>query len=323
MKIAIIGGGACGCFAAANIPNVAGQTVTVFEKGSKLMQKVKVSGGGRCNLTHACHDIPELLKKYPRGQRFLRKTLHEFTPQHTIRWFAQRGVTLKTEEDGRIFPVSDSSQTIIDCLQEQMHKNGAEVRYNKSVVSIKKDETVFNILFADGTQYQADRVLVACGGFAKDEQYKWIESLGHTIEAPAPSLFTFNMPGNPLTRLMGLSVPDTIVKIAGTKIIERGPLLVTHWGMSGPVILRCSAWGARELKKKGYHFRILVNWVPSFDTETIRLEMSRLRAASGSQLVSGKNPFQLPRRFWEYMMEACGIDETKRWGICLLRCKTN
>lgn len=314
MRIAIIGAGAAGCFAAANIPYSNTREVVLFEKTGKVLQKVKVSGGGRCNVTHACFDIPELLKRYPRGQRFLRKTLYHFTPQHTKDWFESRGVQLKAEEDGRMFPVTDDSQTIIDCLWQQVMRNKVQVRYNKSVQRIEKQGDVFTIYFADNTEYFADKVMIACGGFPKAEQYNWITALGHTVNLPVPSLFTFNMPKHPITELMGISVEEVTVKIQGTKIAERGPILITHWGMSGPVVLRCSAWGARELNEKNYDFKILVNWLADKNENDLQEEIRYIRQEQGKQLVSNKNPFGLPKRLWEYMLQQCGVNDTARWG---------
>lgn len=314
MRIAIIGAGAAGCFAAANIPYNSAREVVLFEKTGKVLQKVKVSGGGRCNVTHACFDIPELLKRYPRGQRFLRKTLYHFTPQHTIDWFESRGVQLKGEEDGRMFPVTDDSQTIIDCLWQQVMRNKVQVRYNKSVQRIEKKDDVFTISFADNTEYVADRVMIACGGFPKAEQYNWITALGHTVNLPVPSLFTFNIPKHPITELMGISVEEVIVKIQGTKIAERGPILITHWGMSGPVVLRCSAWGARELNEKNYDFKILVNWLADKNENDLQEEIRYIRQEQGKQLVNNKNPFGLPKRLWEYMLQQCSVADTARWG---------
>lgn len=260
-KIAIIGAGAAGCFAAANIAASKDVEVTVYEKTGKVLQKVKASGGGRCNVTHSLFDIPELVGRYPRGKQLLRKTLYQFTPQHTIDWFGKRGVRLKTEADGRMFPTTDDSQTIIDCLWQEMMKRNVKVVYHKAVLRIEKKNDSFVIHFADGTNAAADKILIATGGFPKPEQYDWIRELGHNIESPVPSLFTFNMPKHPITELMGVSVPEAVIKIAGTKITERGPLLITHWGMSGPAILRTSAWAARELHERNYDFQIMINWL--------------------------------------------------------------
>lgn len=314
MRIAIIGAGAAGCFAAANIPYRPGREVVVFEKSNKVMQKVKVSGGGRCNVTHACFDIPELLKKYPRGPRFLKKTLYEFSPKHTIDWFTQRGVDLKTEEDGRMFPVTDNSQTIIDCIWQQMQENKVQVRYGKAVKTIEAAGDELIISFTDDSRYIADRVLVACGGFPKADQYTWLTALGHSIQQPVPSLFTFNMPKHPITELMGVSVGDVSIKIQGTKIAEKGPVLITHWGLSGPVVLRCSAWGARELSERNYDFKILVNWLCDKTEQDLREQINRLRQEQGKQVVQHKNPFGLPKRLWEYLLLQCEVTEETKWG---------
>lgn len=314
MRIAIIGAGAAGCFAAANISHQPGRGVVVFEKSNKVLQKVKVSGGGRCNVTHACFDIPELVQRYPRGKQFLKKSLYKFSPQDTINWFQARGVELKTEEDGRMFPVTDNSQTIIDCLWQEMMKHKAVVRYGKALKKIEKAGETFRLTFNDDTIYEADRVLIACGGFPKPEQYSWLKDIGHTIHQPVPSLFTFNIPRHPVTELMGVSVSNVSVKIAGTKIKEEGPVLITHWGLSGPAILRCSAWGARELNEQGYKFTAMVNWLGHAKEHDVVEEIKELRQYSGKQLLQGKNPFGLPRRLWEHFLVECGVVNDLRWG---------
>lgn len=314
MRIAIIGAGASGCFAAANIPKAQGRSVHIFEKSSKALQKVKVSGGGRCNTTHACFDVPELITRYPRGKQFLKKTLFQFSPQHTIDWFKKRGVTLKTEQDGRMFPNTDSSQTIIDCIWQELIQNGAQVSYNKGVKRIEKKGEALLITFLDDSTFEADKVLIACGGFPKEEQYQWIKDLGHTIESPVPSLFTFNVPKHPINQLMGISVPNATVKVLGSKLIETGPLLITHWGFSGPAILKMSAWSARALQERNYHFRIHINWLGDIKEEELREEIKTIRQERGKQQVATKNPFDLPRRLWEYFMQQCGINEEVKWG---------
>ncbi|MBS1772076.1 MAG: NAD(P)/FAD-dependent oxidoreductase [Bacteroidetes bacterium] len=313
-KIAIIGAGAAGCFAAANIPFAKDREVTVFEKTGKVMQKVKVSGGGRCNTTHSCFDVDELITRYPRGKQFLKKTLYRFSPQETIAWFKERGVLLKTEEDGRMFPVTDDSQTIIDAVWQQMMRNKVSVLYHKSLDRIEKRDEGFELHFADGNTYIADKVLITCGGFPKAEQYHWLKTLGHTIQSPVPSLFTFNIPKHPITALMGVAVQGVTVKIAGTKIAERGPLLITHWGFSGPVVLRTSAWAARELNERNYEFTAIINWLGETTEADLKEIITDLRKEQGKQVLSGKNPFELPRRFWEYQLEQCGIGADVRWG---------
>lgn len=314
MRVAIIGAGAAGCFAAANIPYQEGVEVAVFEKTGKVMQKVKVSGGGRCNVTHACFDIPVLLTRYPRGGRLLKKSLYRFGPQQTIAWFEQRGVILKTEQDGRMFPVTDNSQTIIDCIWHEMMRRKVNVYYHKSVTAITPSRDGWQLHFADGSQYAADAIIITCGGFPKEGQYGWIKAIGHTIQPPVPSLFTFNMPGNPITALMGISVADATVKIAGTKISQRGPLLITHWGMSGPAILKTSAFAARELAACNYDFRVVINWLGDTSDEELKKTFAQLRKEHGGAPVCNRNPFNLPRRLWEFFLESSGIGEHMRWG---------
>jgi predicted Rossmann fold flavoprotein len=314
MKIAIIGAGAAGCFAAANIAHRPGVEVAVYEKTGKVLQKVKVSGGGRCNVTHECFDIPELITRYPRGKSLLKKTLYQFGPQQTIDWFASRGVILKTEPDGRIFPVTDDSQTIIDAIWQEMMRRKVQMYYHKSVNRIEKTGEKFILHFADTSVASADVVLIATGGFPKPEQYKWIESTGHTIQSPVPSLFTFNIPTHPITALMGVSVPEATVKIAGTKIMQTGALLITHWGMSGPAVLKTSAMAARELANRNYEFQAVINWLNDKTDADIKEQLMYLRKDAGKQLIAHKNPFDLPRRLWEYMLQQCGINEATRWG---------
>ncbi len=317
MKIAIIGAGAAGCFAAANIRQEAGTEVVVYEKTSKVLQKVKVSGGGRCNVTHQCFDIPVLVDRYPRGKQLLRRTLHRFGPEQTIDWFATRGVTLKAEEDGRMFPVTDDSQTIIDCLWKEMMRRGVVVQFNKAVTAIvPTPEGVhpFSISFADGSTAHADKVLITTGGYPKADQYNWLMALGHNIVVPVPSLFTFNVPKHPISALMGLSVPEAAVKVAGSKAVQTGPVLITHWGFSGPAILRTSAIAARELAACNYRFRVVINWLGKATTEDFMEVVNGMRLSNGTAFVVNKNPFAIPRRLWEYMMPRCAITPTTRWA---------
>ncbi len=315
MKIAIIGAGAAGCFAAANIPYHPGVEVAVYEKTGKALQKVKASGGGRCNVTHECFDIPELITRYPRGKQLLKKSLYRFGPKQTIDWFEQRGVKLKTEDDGRIFPATDDSQTIIDCIWQQMMTNKAQVYYHKSVAKIERSSLGgWVIHFADTSVASADVVLIAAGGFPKPEQYNWIKALGHTIQSPVPSLFTFNMPKHPIAELMGVSVPDVTIRVSGTKIVQHGALLITHWGMSGPAVLKTSAIAARELADRNYEFQVMINWLNDVTDADIRETFAGLRREQGKQLVQSRNPFDLPRRLWEYLLSQCGIKDDTRWG---------
>ena len=321
----VVGGGAAGIFCAVNTAafaaaSAAGERgdaalrVTVLEKTGKLLGKVKVSGGGRCNVTHACTDITEMAKRYPRGGHFVRKAFFRWAVEDTVGWFAERGVQLKTEADGRMFPVTDSSQTIIDCLMREVDRFGVEIRMHAEVKDISAGGGSFEVKLADGRSLAADYVCVACGGFPKSGMFDWIKKLGHSIEEPVPSLFTFNMPGDPITRLMGVSVPEVRVKVGGSSLDERGPLLITHWGLSGPVILRLSAWGARELALRGYRFGIRVNWLPDQTGQQMRERLQQTRFEWAARSLGSGNPFGFPQRLWEYWLSAAGIAEEIRWA---------
>ena len=314
-KLVVIGGGAAGFFCAINAarlnPNL---DICILEKSNKLLAKVKVSGGGRCNTTHACFELPALVQKYPRGQNFLKKTFHWFNTTDTIEWFASRGVDLKTEADGRMFPATNDSQTIIDCFLKEADKYKVQVQLQTAVEKITVNDAGIFLLQTTSKTIEANYVCVATGGFPKAHQFEFITNLGHTIEAPVPSLFTFNMPGNPITELMGVSVPEAQVKIAGSKIMATGPLLITHWGMSGPAILKCSAWGARELANLGYAFTIRVNWIPTYAEQDLRTAWPLIRSEQGNAKIGGRNPFELPGRLWLHLLEVCGIDAGISWA---------
>lgn len=314
-RLVIVGGGAAGFFCAVNAARMnPSLEVIILEKSNKLLSKVKVSGGGRCNVTHACFSIAEMIKRYPRGQSFLKKSFHHFFTSDTIAWFKERGVVLKTEEDGRMFPATDDSQTIIDCLIKEANKYKVQIRMNSDIKSIYKDAGKWNLLIHDKLVYTADFVCIACGGFPKLKQYEWLLQLELPVEDPVPSLFTFNMPGNVITSLMGVSVENVTVKIIASKLAESGPLLITHWGMSGPAILKLSAWGARELAALNYHFSISVNWLPQFNENTLREKIQQIRFDQASQKIINRNPFSLPARLWEYLLIQSGINTSLRWA---------
>lgn len=314
-RLVVIGGGAAGFFCAVNAARLHPQLeVCLLEKTNKLLSKVKVSGGGRCNVTHALNSISEMVKRYPRGTQFLKKSFALFFVQDTIRWFGDRGVALKAEDDGRMFPVTDSSQTIIDCLLKEADQHRVKVQMQSDVSKIVKQEDGWLLHLQDGRTIIARYICVAAGGYAQMEKFSWLQELGHTIEPPAPSLFTFNMPQNPVTALMGVSVPRAQVKIAGTKLQESGPLLITHWGMSGPVVLRLSAWGARLLQSQQYTFTLLVNWLPDHHENSLRESWPEIRLSMGGQMIHGKNPFALPQRLWHFLLQQAGIHEDARWS---------
>ncbi|MCG2614926.1 NAD(P)/FAD-dependent oxidoreductase [Terrimonas sp. NA20] len=313
--LVVIGGGAAGFFCAVNAARINPELkVTIVEKSSKLLSKVKVSGGGRCNVTHACFEISEMVKRYPRGGNFVKKTFHQFFTTDTIQWFKERGVELKAENDGRMFPVTDSSQTIIECLLKEANRYRIEILMNKEVRSIRKEDTGFILTTGNEHQLAADYVCIACGGYPKTGMFDWLRELGHTISDPVPSLFTFNMPGNPITQLMGLSVEKARVKINGSKLEQEGPLLITHWGMSGPGILKLSAWGARELAALNWQFSVSINWVPDYNENTLRERLQEIRFGMAAQKIGNKNPFGLPGRLWEFMLEQAGANKDMRWA---------
>ena len=312
-KLTVIGGGAAGIFCAVNAAAMdPSLKVTVLEKSNKLLAKVKVSGGGRCNVTHACFDIAEMSKQYPRGQHFVKKAFHQFFTRDTIEWFEERGVKLKTEKDGRMFPVTDSSQTIIDCLLKEAGRHNVEIRLNVEVRRVKYAGEQFQIELADHSHLTSDFICVASGGYPKSSMFDWLRACGHSIEEPVPSLFTFNLPHHPITEMMGVSIANCRVKIpipqaSGTKLEESGPLLITHWGLSGPAVLKLSAWGARQLASCKWNFAIIINWLPEFNEESLRKRFQELRILNATQKISNKNPFGLPSRLWEFLADQSGI----------------
>jgi predicted Rossmann fold flavoprotein len=314
-KLVVIGGGAAGFFCAINAarmnPNL---EVIILEKTNKLLSKVKVSGGGRCNTTHACFDIAEMSKKYPRGGNFVKKTFHQFFTTDTVQWFEERGVKLKAEEDGRMFPVTDSSQTIIDCLMKEANKYGVKIRTNVDVKRINVQSSIFNAQCSNGEMLNADFICIACGGYPKSSMFDWLRELGHTIEEPVPSLFTFNMPGHPITKLMGVSIENARVKIVGTKLEQAGPLLITHWGLSGPAILKLSAWGARQLAIDNWQFPIVINWLPEHSEQSLQSAFQSLRFENATQKIINRNPFGLPQRLWEFLLEHSEVNKERRWA---------
>lgn len=317
-KLVVIGGGAAGFFCAVNAAATDTELkVTIVEKSGKLLSKVRVSGGGRCNVTHACFSIAEMIKKYPRGEKFLKQAFHHFFTSDTIEWFEKRNVKLKTEADGRMFPESNSSETIINCLLHEANKYGVEILMNREIVKIEKpdeEENGFHIISKDGFVLEADFICIACGGFHKPDQYNWLTKLGHSFESPVPSLFTFNVPKNPISELMGISVENVQVKINGTNFSQRGPVLITHWGFSGPAVLKLSAFAARDLSKMNYDFSISVNWLADYHENSVLEKLKLVRHELASKKIINKNPFNLPQRLWEYHLQQCGINLEIRWA---------
>lgn len=314
-KLVVIGGGAAGFFCAINAARLNPELqVTIVERNNKVLSKVKVSGGGRCNVTHACFNVDELILKYPRGKYFVKKSFNWFSTLDTIEWFNQRGVALKAEADNRMFPVTDNSQTIIDCLMAEAKRYKVTVIMSCGITSIAKIGNHFKLLSAERIFLAADYICVASGGFPKSVHFDWLTSLGHHIEEPVPSLFTFNMPNNKITELMGVSVDNVSVRIAGTKWKNSGPLLITHWGLSGPAILKLSAWAARHLAMVNYQFAVIINWLGSVTEMDLKDQFANYRFSLAPQKVSNKNPFGLPNRLWLYFLELSGIPEETRWS---------
>ncbi|MGQ0828942.1 MAG: NAD(P)/FAD-dependent oxidoreductase [Bacteroidota bacterium] len=313
--IIVVGGGAAGFFAAINAAQLHKNcTVTILEKNSKLLSKVRVSGGGRCNITHACFDNGALVKNYPRGEKELRNAFGRFTTTDTINWFEQRGVKLKTEADGRMFPVTDQSQTIIDCLMHEAERAGVKIKMNVDILEIQKTEDQFLLKSNIGITFTCDKLIIATGGNPKEAAYDWLKKLGHTIIKPVPSLFTFNIPNNPITQLMGVSVPHAKVRITNAKIETEGPLLITHWGLSGPAILKVSAWGARQLNELDYNFTAIINWLPKYTEEKLRIEFIEQRNENPTKLMLNNCPVELPKRLWEFLLKKADIPDTTRWA---------
>ena len=313
INIAIIGGGASGYFAAitAAESNPSAQ-VTIYEQSKRTLQKVKVSGGGRCNVIHKCFDPNELATRYPRGSRELRAAFHRWQPQDTLEWFAQRGIKLKAEPDGRMFPLSDDSQTIIDCFQKAAREARVQLRKECKVKCIKKN-TSFILQFSDGTQESADKVLIAAGSLKASPLTRSLESLGHTVEDLAPSLFAFNLSDKRSHGLSGLSVENArVTLVKDPNSAQTGPLLITHRGLSGPAILRLSAWEARNLQEAKYHFEIQINWLGNIKESQVRQRFQNLRA--GKTQVKTKTFDQIPRRLWERLVESVGIASEQKWA---------
>ena len=314
MQLIVIGGGAAGFFCAVNAARLNRSLhVTIIEKNNKVLSKVRISGGGRCNVTHACFSLPEMIKKYPRGENFVKKTFHQFFTEDTIAWFLERGVRLKTEADGRMFPISDSSETIVECLRKESQKYGVVVQTNTEVKAVSREGHQWQLQLYDGGSVYADRLCIACGGYPKDAMFKWITDIGHTIEPPVPSLFTFNMPSNAITRLMGVTT-RAVVKIQGTKFEEDGAVLITHWGLSGPAVLKLSARAARTLNSVNYRFNVIVNWCPGYNEQSIREKITDWRLQHPAQKIFNGNFFGMPQRLWEHVVVTSGIDEHLRWS---------
>ena len=315
--IAVLGGGAAGFFAAINAKkNHPNAVVSLYEKTSKVLSKVKISGGGRCNVTNGCSDINALCQAYPRGGKKMKKIFYQFNTTHTQEWFKKRAVSLKTESDGRVFPISNQSQSIIDCLMFEVNQLGVELHLSTPICQIKpkEDQWVLNFDNSGKILQTVDAVIIATGGSPKEKGFEWLKILDHKIIPPIPSLFTFNMPNEKITELMGVVVEEAQLKIIGTKIQTQGPILITHWGMSGPAVLKASAFGARWLYAQNYQFEIQINWINETDTEILFKKLQHHIAQHPLKSISNKKPFSLPNRLWQFLVQKLAIPSERRWN---------
>ena len=316
MKIAIIGGGAAGFFAAINVKeNYPEAEVAIYEKSTKLLSKVKVSGGGRCNVTNGCQSIKELAEGYPRGGKALKKIFNVFNNHSVMEWFESKNVPLYIQDDNRVFPQSNDSQSIIDCFLKEADRLKISVNLNKEITSLGIEKDQWSLLFKNENEPKIfSKVIIATGGSSKRKGFGWLEKLGHKIANPVPSLFTFNIPKEPITQLMGLVVENALVTIQGTKLKSTGPLLITHWGMSGPAILKLSAFGAMLLADKGYHFNVQVNWAQEPNFDKVLEVLKNILTDNPNKLLSNVKPFNLPERLWLFLLDKCEIRQSKKWN---------
>jgi len=313
--LVVIGGGAAGFFGAIQAGEMyPGLRILILEKSGKLLSKVKVSGGGRCNVTHHCFDAPGLARHYPRGEKALRSVFKHYQARETVAWFASRKVQLKTEPDGRMFPVTDNSQTIIDCFLTEARRLNITIVNGVEVLSIERSDMDFRLKTSKGQTYEATKILIATGGSPKPHAYDFIRQLGHTILPPIPSLFTFNDADKRFADLMGLSVPAAEVRIAKTKYTQQGPLLITHWGLSGPAVIRLSAWAAAHLYAINYDFIVFVSWIGAWTEDDLRDFLQRQKTERQKQKIHANPLFDLPQRLWVRLCELADIPDEKVWS---------
>jgi predicted Rossmann fold flavoprotein len=313
--VIVIGGGAAGFFGAIQIAEKKpDQRILILEKTSKLLSKVKISGGGRCNVTNYCFEPTALSRHYPRGEKPLKQLFKKFQAKNTVEWFMAKGVSIKAEGDGRMFPTSNNSQTIIDCFLKEAHDHNIQIEMNCPVVEIIQEEKYFRIKTQFDKHFQARKILIAAGGNANLHAYKWIEMLRHTIQNPIPSLFTFNDSKKEFKDLMGVAVPNAEIKIAGTKFSKQGPVLITHWGLSGPAVIKLSAWAAEHLHQINYGFTALVSWVGNVKEEEFRTLLLDYKKHHGKQKVIANQLFDLPSRLWVRLCTLSEIEEQRIWA---------
>lgn len=316
----VIGGGAAGFFGAIQAAEKRPELdIIILEKTSKLLTKVSVSGGGRCNVTHHEFNPVRLAHHYPRGEKALKALFKKYQPEDVVAWFTGRGVELKVEDDGRMFPVTNSSQTIITCFLNEARKHGIRIELNQGVIKLEQRPDHFELTTTQGDVFRCRKVLVAIGGHPQRNAYQWLEETGHAITPLIPSLFTFNDPQKRLAHLMGVAVNDAVIKIEGTKFYQQGPVLITHWGLSGPATIRLSAWAASYLNEKNYECTILVSWIGTIKEEILRKEFLELKKTRLKHKVFSDAQHQLPQRLWQTLCAEAEIDENRTWGDLSLR----
>jgi len=313
MRVIVIGGGAAGFFAAitsaVKYPN---SHTILLEAGKVPLTKVRISGGGRCNVTHHCFDAAQLIQYYPRGSKELRGAFSRFNPGDTIAWFNREGVQLKTEADGRMFPVTNSSETIVECLLKAAEKAKVIIKTQTPVVKVAPG---FTVVLKQGEELQCDRLLIATG--SSPLGYRWAKDLGHQIEPPVPSLFTFNIRDSRLEGLSGVSVESVSLSLATVgknRLTQTGPIVITHWGLSGPAVLKLSAWAARLLHQHNYKLSLIINWLPEYPGESLKEELLKLKTSSAKKQVYSHCPFKLPKRLWQRLVETVNIQTERTWA---------
>ncbi len=311
----VVGGGAAGFFGAIiAAEKKSGLSVLILEKTSKLLSKVRVSGGGRCNVTHNCFEPTPLSKHYPRGSKELKSLFRKFHAKDTVSWFESKHIQLKTEADGRMFPVTDNSQTIIDCFLKEADRLQIQIKMNSEVTNITSTKNGYTVMLGKGELFLTNKILVAAGGYNNLHSYQWIARTAHHIINPIPSLFTFNDSEKKFTDLMGIAVANAQVKIVGTKFLEQGPVLITHWGLSGPAVIKLSAWAADYLHQLHYQFTVHINWTGSTTEEALRQVFSDMKSKHGKQKVLTNSMFSIPQRLWQRLCELSEIPEAKIWA---------
>jgi predicted Rossmann fold flavoprotein len=315
-RVIVVGGGAAGVFAAITCAETDPHAqVTVFEKGPRFLSKVRISGGGRCNVTHHCFEPREMTARFPRGAQELIGPFQRFQARDTVEWFEARGVPLKTEKDGRMFPVTDSSETIIECLMGSARNAGVQLVANQGVEAVEKQANgAFVLTTTQHEELVCDKLLLATGGCRTPLLGQLAVTLGHTLQKPVPSLFTFHIETPWLRELAGVSLESVEASVPGTRLRERGALLVTHWGLSGPVILRLSAWGARKLSDLNYDFPLRINWLPHLDSTTIAAELEARRKTQAARFIANSTLSPLTARLWEALVKASGVASGTRWS---------